>query len=194
MPKYTYEQLPTNSISSVIYDTPELTIGKIARLVSRTAAQSIISIGLNEVAEALNVGKTLNSTQMRMIADYVIDNFHYLKPSEIKYCFHRGIFQGETYNKLDCNIIGKWIKSYDMMRDDETSSRSLSKEQETKTMLDGIEGYEMMIQSLVDRASDGDKDAIESLKRWKLSDSRMAFKERHFPDKFKKKNIYEKDK
>ena len=131
---------------------------------------------------------------MEMIADYIIDNFHYLKPSEIKYCFHKGIFTGETYNKLDCNIIGKWIKSYDMMRDDETSSRSLSNEQETKTMLDGIEGYEMMIQSLVDRAKDGDKDAIESLKRWKLSDSRMAFKERHFPDKFKKKNENEKDK
>lgn len=120
---------------------------------------------------------------MEMIADYIIDNFHYLKPSEIKYCFRKGIFQGDTFNKLDCNIIGKWIKLYDKSRDDEMYSKTQDINKKNNDDNEKTISYDEHMAILKQKADGGDKESEEIYKSYskifKTSKSRENFKKNH---------------
>lgn len=75
-------------------------------------AALILLIG--EVVEFFNVGKSMNSAQLRMTSDMIFEEFYFLKVSDIKLCFKFGMRgrYGKLYDRLDGAVLIEWLTTY----------------------------------------------------------------------------------
>lgn len=66
----------------------------------------------------MNVGKTMNNTQIAETARLLYQEYYFWKPEEIRLCFDKGKMgkYGTTYDRLDGQILKEWLDSYDVER------------------------------------------------------------------------------
>lgn len=84
--------------------------------VSKSAATAILSHLMNDVIDFLNVGMSMEGKQLLQTVELVLNDTltKNLKPEDFKVCFEnakKGIY-GENYNRIDGQVIFKWLYRY----------------------------------------------------------------------------------
>lgn len=100
-------------------DSPSPSLAKIKKELSETEIRALLTIAVAEVCNFFNVGKNMNDTQIALTVDLIIERFWYFKLEEIKYCFHRAMMHEQLFDRLDGNIIIRWLIDYDSQRTEE---------------------------------------------------------------------------
>lgn len=77
------------------------------------------------VLSKLNVQRTVRDNQVLGIYQMIVDNYFYLKLSELKYCFQKGLSgtYGKLYGKIDETDFANWLNEYVKERDDYVSRK-----------------------------------------------------------------------
>jgi hypothetical protein len=117
-PSKYYAQLPSTTLKEVI-NSPSPSLVGISKLVGtngKIAIKAIILLALTELADFFNVGKNLSQAQLSLTADLIIERFYYFKLEDIKLCFHRAMANEQVFDRLDGNIIMRWLREYDKSR------------------------------------------------------------------------------
>jgi hypothetical protein len=74
----------------------------------------LVAEWLTECVLGFNIGKTMNAQQIKNTAEFITEDYYYLKPEEIKFCFgqaQRGVY-GKIYDRIDTSIIFEWFEKY----------------------------------------------------------------------------------
>lgn len=73
---------------------------------------------IKEVADNINVGKSLNDAQLGFAAKMIYNEYYYFKISEIRYAFLQGIMgqYGQTFDRIDVSVLINWLSQYDEER------------------------------------------------------------------------------
>jgi len=69
---------------------------------------------LTDCVLSFNIGKTMNAEQIKLTAEYIAEDYYFLKPEELKYCFaqaQKGVY-GKIYDRIDTSIIFEWFDKY----------------------------------------------------------------------------------
>ena len=105
-----------NIIQCFNQDAP--TLGTLKLYQGEAITNAVLHILLSEVKDFFNVGNTFNSQQLTITRELIYKEYHYLKISEIKYCFRMGMAGnfGDLYGRLDGQIVMNWLKEYDKER------------------------------------------------------------------------------
>ena len=124
-------------------------------------------IALGEVRDFFNVGKNISDTQMALTADLIAERFPDLRVEDLKKCFHRAMLREKLFDRLDGNIILRWLSEYDAERTDiaATLSEQLDAERcanASKPAPDAIT-FSQYVENLQRAADSGDKDAAHTL-------------------------------
>lgn len=147
---------------------PTPTIAKIKNEASEIDARALLYIAVCEVCDFFNVGKTMSDAQVALTVDIIIEQFHHLKLDEIKFCFRRAMTREQLYDRIDGNIICRWLESYEKER-----SAALLEAYERQDRDDylatapdsGAMGYAEYLATLQRKADNGDTDAAEAQRR-----------------------------
>lgn len=143
------------------------TIAQIKNTVSLNDVRALLTIALCEICDFFNVGKNMNSNQIAITVDIIIENFGHLKLEEIKYCFRRAMMREKLFDRLDGNIILGWLREYDNERTD--AAITLSEEDDkcrrfaANTPAPDAISFSQFISNLKSRALDGDPEASSLL-------------------------------
>jgi hypothetical protein len=99
-----------------------------------TAARAIMCIILNDFVSNFNVGQSLTVDQVAITADFILENYGFLKIDDLKLCFKNTISgrYGQVY-RLDVNVIISWIDRYVEDRMNESDEISHNEHLATKT-------------------------------------------------------------
>lgn len=164
-----YDSLPVPTIEQGLrLKTP--TIAQMQRLRPKSGsaiAHLLLVCAVNELAQFFNVGKTLDETQLNFTAKLIIERFPYFRLEEIKACFHRAMLREQLYDRLDGNIILRWLSQYDQERTQAAIDLSAQLDAErlraaSAPAPDAI-SFEQYIAALQAAADNGDTDATEQL-------------------------------
>lgn len=107
----------------------------------------------------------MNTAQIAITVDLIIENFWYFKLEEIKYCFHRAMMRERIYDRLDGNIIIGWLREYDTERTEEAmrlSDQKASQELNEPKNEPGAISFKEYVAMLKEQAQT-DKDAAQRL-------------------------------
>lgn len=94
-------------------DLPQLSL---LRRQDENLFRKAVGLALIRLTETLNITNTLNTTQIANLTTKIGKTYYYLRFEELLYVFERGAGGklGPSYNKLDTEIIEKWIEYYDV--------------------------------------------------------------------------------
>ena len=86
---------------------------------------SIVAKLIIWVLSKLNIQRTVKDHQVLGIYKMIVDEFYYLKLSELKYCFQKGVSgsYGKLYGKIDETDFSNWLNEYIKERDDYVSRK-----------------------------------------------------------------------
>jgi len=90
---------------------------------------------IGKTVKYFNIGKTMNVEQTKQTAQLIIDNYYYMKPSELKYCFNMGKMgmYGRIYDRIDGGVFFDWIDQYSKERDATCETHQQKKASEFKS-------------------------------------------------------------
>ena len=77
-------------------------------------AKAFLVVILSDLVMSFNVGKTMNQNQIVDLVNFIQQDYYFLKPSELKYCFDnakKGKY-GQLFDRIDSAIICQWIETY----------------------------------------------------------------------------------
>lgn len=123
-------KVPTAKIAFEL-NTPQLSILK------KDAGENILRAFLVEALSDLimffNVGKTMNQQQLVQVVELITDNYYFLRPSELKYCFNQAKIgkYGKLYDRIDGSIIFEWIEKYLLERDEVIFQKNIVLQKQT---------------------------------------------------------------
>ena len=132
---------PTSIQEALNLETPSL--ATIKKYMGNSVMESILRKMIYDVSDFYNIGNGLTDRAIEIISELIFEDFYHLSIADIKLCFRlarKGKF-GQTYNRLDGEIIIGWFNQYFSMRCVETARDSQKKHKEEKE----IEGKEMPI-------------------------------------------------
>lgn len=97
---------------AVFYENPS--IAKIKKESGELKTNAMLSAILMDLVMSFNVGKTMNEHQIVQGVALLQQEYYFLKPSELKYCFNNAKLgrYGVTYDRIDMPIIFGWIEKY----------------------------------------------------------------------------------
>lgn len=93
----------------------------LAVLKKQTSEESVIKyiiLWLTKLNEFLNISRKMNFDQMQQTAEYILQDYYYLKQADLYYIFsqaEKGRY-GEFYECLDGAKILSWFEKYDIER------------------------------------------------------------------------------
>lgn len=89
-------------------------LAKIKKEAGNIVSSAFLSSILIDLIISFNVGKTMNESQIVSTAQGIQEDYYFLKPSELKYCFDNGKKgrYGQLYDRIDQSIIFDWIEKY----------------------------------------------------------------------------------
>jgi len=121
---------PRNIGDCLKSDTP--TIATIVKYHGWMFAEETVGGLVFGAAEMLNVGREVTAKQVGFIAEYVVDNYHYLTLADVVLCLKTGVSGGfgEVYGRLDVQVVCKWFEKYEAARMEEAESRAYAKHKE----------------------------------------------------------------
>ena len=98
-----------NAVSNIV---PSIAVFR--KYHDESAALGVISKMVLWTLRMLNVQKSQDDFQIMMTSKMILSDYYFLKLSEIKYCFVRGIHGdfGQLYAKVDAMDLLKWLKEY----------------------------------------------------------------------------------
>ena len=98
-----------NAVSNIV---PSIAVFR--KYNDESAALGVISKMVFWTLRMLNVQKSQDDFQIMMTSKMILSDYYFLKLSEIKYCFVRGIHGdfGQLYAKVDAMDLLKWLKEY----------------------------------------------------------------------------------
>lgn len=69
---------------------------------------------LSNLVMSFNVGKTMNEYQLADAVNLVKNEYYFLKPSELQYCFNQAKLgrYGQLYDRIDVSVIVNFIEKY----------------------------------------------------------------------------------
>ena len=75
---------------------------------------------ITSVASQLNISKNMNAGQIFEIAEFILSNYRLFSIEDIKCCLSRGVTgtYGKMYDRLDIEVFGGWLRTYDAERDE----------------------------------------------------------------------------
>ena len=85
---------------------------------SEEAVIKYIILWLNRLNDYLNISRKMSFEQMKQTAEYILQDYYYLKQSDLYYIFsqaEKGRY-GEFYESLDGAKILSWFEKYDVER------------------------------------------------------------------------------
>ena len=112
-PKKYLEAINVTSASEAIYnDAPSIVL--IKKDLGEIKVQALVTYMLVNLIESFNIGKTMNETQVVDCVKDIVQDYYFLKPTELKYCFanaRKGRY-GKVYDRIDQQIIYEWLEKY----------------------------------------------------------------------------------
>lgn len=93
---------------------------------------AFMSFSITDLVMSFNIGKTMNQSQVGHAVRAIQEDYFYLKPTELKYCFEnakRGRY-GTLYDRIDLAVICEWIEMYLVERTNEVIMRNENKKVE----------------------------------------------------------------
>lgn len=131
-----YRFLPTTVKEAVNVEAPSLATYR--KYQSEKDLIVLISQMLVWLLGMVNIKRSLNDGQILLISTMIAKEYFFLKVSEMKYCFWRGLMgdYGELYGKFDAMDVMKWLKTYtdiraNVMETESINSHSRQAKQET---------------------------------------------------------------
>ena len=112
-PEKCYGEITVKNCEDAIYnDLPSLV--KIKKEMGANKLLIFIMDIILNVVKFFNIGKTMNVEQAKNTAEIIINEYYYLKPSELKYCFNKGKMgvYGKLYDRIDGAVFFDWINQY----------------------------------------------------------------------------------
>lgn len=96
---------------------------------------AVIMTIIKDVADNLNIGKSLNNQQLAFCARQIAAEYYFLKISEIRFCFMQGLMgrYGQIYDRIDISILMTWLGQYD-------SERAVAVEDLSRRKTEGLTG------------------------------------------------------
>lgn len=137
---------------SDVFNSPTVSLARIRKEIGEDKGELYIVAFLTSIVSELvlyfNVGKNMNPDQVAQAVLLIADEFYYLKPDDFKLCFNRakrGEY-GEVYDRLDGQVIFKWLRAYCRERmntaeEDSIQQAAVFKDNrgmQTKPLLDSI--------------------------------------------------------
>lgn len=117
-----------------VIDAPCCSIGYLAKEKGPEAARDLVALLIAQFVDSVNVGQTLNKTQILILAEDILEEFNKLKISDLILFFkmaRRGKF-GEFYNILSGEKVFSWLNQYFDQRCNFAESRSIRQSQRHK--------------------------------------------------------------
>lgn len=77
-------------------------------------AKAFLTFIVTELIESFNVGKTMNDMQVVFAVNGIQEDYFFLKPEELKFCFDKakkGKY-GTMYDRIDAAVIFGWIEEF----------------------------------------------------------------------------------
>lgn len=67
-----------------------------------------------EASALLSVGKSIQSHQIKFLAQEILREYYYLTIAEIRFCMEQGVRSeyGQIYDRLDASVISEWFEKY----------------------------------------------------------------------------------
>lgn len=127
-----FKFLPVTAKDAINAKTPSLATYR--KYQGEATTTGLIAQSVCWVLNMLNIQKKPNDGQVLMISMLIFNEYHFLKISEIKYCFLRGLYgdYGELYGKLDVMDLLKWLGQYCETRSAILVTQNTSKSNENK--------------------------------------------------------------
>lgn len=115
-----YKKLPIKSAKD-IFLSDSLSLQRISIILNDEhdlAIQALTNIMIDDVAKFINVGKTMNGSQLKETVGIVVRKYKYYKPEDFKSCFERikEGYYGQMYDRFDGQIILQCLEKYDVGR------------------------------------------------------------------------------
>ena len=109
----------------------------------------------------------MDASQLNFTAALIIERFPHFRLEEIKACFRRAMFREQLFDRLDGNIILRWLSQYDMERTQAAMdlSAQLDAERVQAASLPAPDAisFEQYMATLHEAADGGDAQAAEQL-------------------------------
>ena len=137
---------PTCSIAAIRKNIPD---GEIK-------VKALVLYALADIIEQLNVGKTMNDTQLGRATELVIEEYYFLKPDDFKLCFNRvmkGVY-GQTYDRVDVQVIFGWLDKYVNDRHEEAAASTCNEHNSNSKCLGAHPDVTERIKSLLKPKTD----------------------------------------
>nr|WP_288747444.1 hypothetical protein [uncultured Phocaeicola sp.] len=159
-----------------VFLSNEPAIGTIIRKLGEPQARAILVILIADALAFFNVVNTMSDTQVAMTVDLIIEEYPYMKTDDFKLCFKNAMKMkyGESYNRIDGQVIMGWLREYNKERcaiaDSQSWNEHKSHMADEQRTTNGM-FYEEYREELKKRALSGDKSAINALR---MSDELIA--------------------
>ena len=164
-----YDNLPTPTIEQGLrLKSPTIAQIQLSQPESGLVTAHLrIVVAINELVQFFNVGKTMDASQLNFTAALIIERFPHFRFEEIKACFRRAMFREQLFDRLDGNIILRWLSQYDMERTQAAMdlSAQLDAERVQAASLPAPDAisFEQYMATLHEAADGGDAQAAEQL-------------------------------
>lgn len=130
-PKHYFESITiANTEQAIKINTPPLAMINKEEGALPTLAMLVIILG--SVVRFFSVGRTVNDMQLAETAKLILSEYYFLKIEDLKLCFDRMKkgYYGETYDRMDGNVILVALKKYTEERIDIAERLSLESHKE----------------------------------------------------------------
>ena len=123
-------KVPTAKIAFEL-NTPQLSILK--KEAGDNVLRAFLVEALSDLIMFFNVGKTMNQQQLVQVVELITDNYYFLRPSELKYCFNQAKIgkYGKLYDRIDGSIIFEWIEKYLLEREEVIYQKNIALQKQT---------------------------------------------------------------
>jgi len=166
-----------NAVSNIV---PSIAVFR--KYNDESAALGVISKMVLWTLKMLNVQKSQDDFQIMMTSKMILSDYYFLKLSEIKYCFVRGIHGdfGQLYAKVDAMDLLKWLKEYCEQRSAYLIQENQKQSQNQKELLKSANYNPDMFKMLKGTIDKIDKKEKERKQQQKIAlmQTRIQFAER----------------
>lgn len=121
---------------SDVFSAPQLTIGKVVKLLNYKDCALFISNMISEFCDFFSTSGNMGDKQVEITALDIMEDYPYLTVHDLKLFFKmaRKSEFGEVYGRIDGNLIETWLKKYDAMRAEKAQEASIRESEQYKEL------------------------------------------------------------
>lgn len=166
-PEQYFKELQPRTIDDV-FASFEPSLGYVLKKDGVLVARAAVAYVIAETLDFFNVSETMNDSQVAFTTDLILEEYPYFKLDDLKLCFRNAmkLKYGNVYNRIDGQIIFRWLKQYNIDRCNLAERDSFNNHKRLLEESQKSEGlfFDNYRKQLEERVRDGDKSATEALK------------------------------